>query len=129
MDNIKEAINRGFNLLAVSIIGLTGFSFLPEVFVEKDFPDKIDDGLLFVLGIAAMIWYRKSNNSHIRSVIPVVFIILALIIKIIGFIIEHDDPEALGDDIGGLILLILSTGLVIYQFKKTKKMLGSVGGN
>lgn len=123
MENIKEAINRGFNLLAVSIVGLSGFAFLPEVFVENDVPDKIDDALLFILGIIAMIWYRKSNNSKTRSIVPVVFVIIGLLVKILGIIIEHDDAEALGDDLGGLILMVLATGLVIFQYKKNRKML------
>ncbi|MGH7250013.1 MAG: hypothetical protein ACREGC_03495 [Minisyncoccia bacterium] len=126
MNNIKEAINRGFNLLAVSVVGLTGFAFLPEVFVEQDRIDKLDDALLFILGIVAMIWYRKSNNRHVRSIIPVIFMIIGLVIKVTGLIIELDDPEAFGDDIGGVILFILGTALVIYQYNKTKKLLDQV---
>ena len=126
MNNIKEVINRGFNLLAISIVGLASFAFLPEVFVEKDMPDKIDDTLLFILGIVAMFWYKKSNNSRIRSIIPVVFVLIGLVIKIIGIIIEHGDAEALGDDMGGLILFVGAITLMIFQYKKTKKILGEI---
>ncbi len=121
----QESVNRGFNLLATSIVGLTGFAFLPEVFVEKDMPDKIDDALLFILGIAAMFWYSRSNNRIARSVIPVVFVVLALVVKIGGLMIELDDPEAFGDDIGGLILLVLSVILIVYQYVKVPKLLNA----
>ena len=119
--NIQESINRGFNLLAVSIVSLAGFAFLPETFVENDIPDKIDDILLFIIGIIAMIWYRKSNNRYIHSVLPVVFIIVSLAVKACGLIIEIDDPEAFGDDIGGLILFVLGTGLILKQYASIKK--------
>ena len=74
---LYESINRGFNLLAVSIIGLSGFAFMPEIFGEHDWDDKADDILLFLLGIAAIIWYRK--NKFKSSMAPVVFVALALI--------------------------------------------------
>ena len=115
--NIQESINRGFNLLATSIVGIAGFAFLPETIIEKDVPDKIDDTLLFILAVSAIYWYNKSNNRYVRSSLPVAFVVTGLIIKTIGLIIEHDDPEALGDDAGGLILFVLSTALIIRQFK------------
>lgn len=121
--NIQESINRGFNLLSMSIIGLTGIAFLPEVFLEKDIPDKFDDLALFILAAIGVWWYTRSRNRFIRSAIPVTLVLLALVVKIIGIIIEHDDPDALGDDIGGLILLVSSSILVVYQYQKTKKLL------
>lgn len=121
--NLQESINRGFNLLAVSITGLAGFAFLPEVFVENDVPDKIDDALLFVLALVGMFWYRRSNNRYMRSVLPVALVVLGLVVKFGGLLVELDDPEAFGDDVGGLILFILGTGLVIHQYVKTGKML------
>ena len=115
---VQESINRGFNLLATSIVGLTGFAFLPEVFVEKDMPDKIDDALLFVFGIIAIAWYTHSTNRYLRTALPVMLVVLALLVKFGGLMIELDDPSAFGDDIGGLILLVLSTILVVRQYMK-----------
>lgn len=123
--NIKESLNRGFNLLAVSISGLAGFAFLPEVFVEKDMPDKVDDFLLFIIGIIAMSWYMRSNNRYARSAAPLIFIIISLVVKVAGLLIELDDPASFGDDIGGVILLVLSAFLIINQYKKTGRFLAS----
>lgn len=121
--NIKESINRGFNLLAVSVSSLSGFAFLPEAFVEQDIPDKIDDALIAIIGLLAIWWYTRSNNRYRRSILPVVLVSIAFIIKVIGLIIEIDDPEAFGDDIGGVILFAIATGLTIYQYQKNKKLL------
>jgi len=124
---LQESINRGFNLLATSIVGLAGFAFLPEVFFEKDVPDKIDDFALFILAIVAIAWYNKKENRYARNSLPLVLIGIALVVKIAGLIIEMDDAEAVGDDFGGVLLLLLSFGLVWKQYKKTKKLLAEAG--
>ena len=118
----QQAVNRGFNLLATSVASLAGFAFLPEAFFENDFPDKIDDILLFVIALVAMFWYNHSQNRYVRSFVPVLLVIAALVVKIIGIIIEHDDAQAVGDDFGGLILFVLATGLVVYQYIKSRKI-------
>ncbi len=123
MMNIREAINRGFNLLAIGIVGLAGFAFMPEIFLEKDWDDKIDDAMLLVIGLVGIIWYFTKNNRVSRSVLPTALVVAALAVKIMGVIIEHNDPDSLGDDIGGLILFLLATAFIIYQYKKTKKLL------
>ena len=120
---IQESINRSVNLLGTSINALAAFAFAPEMFVEQDPPDKIDDVLVFLIGLVAMWWYWKGGNSYKRSIAPVVFILLATVVKIAGLLIELDDPEAMGDDAGGVILFILASGLVIYQYLKAKKLL------
>lgn len=121
--NLKQSIARSYNLLAVSIIGLAGCSFLPEAGVEKDIPDKLDDLFLFIVGLAAMWWYSRADNKYARTAIPVVFIIVALAVKVIGLLIEINDPESFGDDIGGIIMLLLATGLIIRQYQTTGKLL------
>lgn len=121
--NAREAINRGFNLLCTAIVALSGFAFMPEVFLEKDMPDKVDDSSLFVLAIVAMTWYTHKNNRFTRSVVPVVLVGLALVAKIGAIIVELDDAEAVGDDFGGLILLVLALSFVGYQYWKNQKLL------
>ena len=120
---IKEAISRGLNLLGVSIVGLSGFAFMPEIFLENDVPDKIDDITLLVIGVAGIIWYLTKNNRYQRSIMPVVLVVLALLTKIGAIIIEHADKDAIGDDMGALVLFVLATILVVYQYKKNAKLL------
>lgn len=125
MNTISDALNRGFNLLSTSIVAIAGFAFAPEAILEKDAPDKIDDALLFALALVAMAWYAWSGKRTQRSIAPVVIMLIALIVKIGGLIVEMDDPEAMGDDAGGVILFLLATGLVIYQYVKTPKLSGA----
>lgn len=121
--NLKDSINRGFNLLGTSIVALAGFAFTAEIFLENDWPDKIDDITLLVLGVVAIIWYLSGKNKYMRSIMPVVLVALSLLAKIGAIIVEHDDKDAVGDDFGGLTLFVLATGLIIYQYFKTKKLL------
>lgn len=123
MMNLKASINRGFNLLGTAIVALAGFAFTAEIFLENDWPDKIDDIALLVLAIVGIIWYLYGKNKYMRSVMPVVLIVLSLLAKIMAVIIEHDDKDAVGDDFGGLTLFVLATIFIVYQYTKTKKLL------
>lgn len=125
MNTITDALNRGFNLLATSIVAVAGFAFAPEMFIENEMPDKADDVLLFILALVAIGWYGWSGKRTQRSIVPVVIMVIALIVKIGGLIIEIDDPDAMGDDAGGVILFFLATCLVIYQYFKIPKLTAS----
>lgn len=120
---ISETINRGFNLLGASLVALPGFAFVPEIFLEKDWDDKADDIGLLVIGIVGIMWYLTGNNRTGRSITPVVLVILALLVKAAAVFIEFRDKEAVGDDYGALILFVLATLFVIYQYVQTKKLL------
>lgn len=116
-----ELLNRTNNIIATTIVALAGFAFLPEVFIENDHADKIDDGLLFILGLIAIYWYKKGQNRFQRSVMPVVLVGLGLAIKILGAVIEFHDPESIGDDMGGLILFVIAFFLILWLYKKNDK--------
>lgn len=121
--NVQNALNRGFNLLATSIVGLAGFAFASEIFAEQDWDDKTDDILLLLLGIATIIWYATGRRRFERSVVPVIAVILGLVIKIGAVIVEFSDVNDVGDDMGGVALFALATILVLYQYNKTRRLL------
>ena len=122
MMTARDALNRGFNLLGVAIVSLAGFAFLPEVFLENDIPDKIDDGALFLLGLLGIVWYLRGTHRFSRSIMPVVLVGAALLVKIGALFIEFDDAASVGDDFGALILFVLSFFFVLYQYGKTKNL-------
>ncbi len=102
------------NYFTFSFLGIIGLTVLPEVFQENDLPDKIDDALLFILGLVGIWWYRK-HSTHGKANVSVIFLAIGLFIKIIGIIIEHADKEALGDDLGVGTALLLALILVAWQ--------------
>lgn len=117
----RELVNRTTNLLGTSLTAIAGFAFVPEIFLEQDRVDKIDDILLLIFGIAAIVWYKKAGNRFKRSIMPVVFTGLGLGAKILALLIEFRDKEAVGDDFGGLLVFLLSFIFLWYMYKKDNK--------
>lgn len=118
----RELWNRGNNLLAVGILGLAGFSFAPEFHLESEIPFKIDEGLLLLLGIAAIGWYLWGKNKWKHSIIPVVMVWTGLAIKIMGVIVEFKEKDDVGDDFGAVILFLFAGLLVTFLYIKAKKL-------
>jgi hypothetical protein len=118
----SEAINRTTNLLGTAIVALSGCAFVAEFFTEDEFTHKIDDGLLFLLGIGAIGWYTLGKNKYMRSIAPVLFVLAALLIKIIGLILESGDPADQGDEFGAIILFALSAGFIIWQYVSARRL-------
>lgn len=119
---VQEALNRSTNLVAAAVTGLAGFAFLPEAFIEDKIQYKIDDSLLFLLGLVGIIWYRTGNNSTKRSIAPVILVAAGLVIKIIGVMIEIKEKDDVGDDFGGLILFVLATIFIYWLYSRNKKL-------
>src|SRR5512146_1497239 len=120
--NLQESVNRSVNLLSVVIVGLAGFAFLPEIFLENEMPDKVDDIALLVIGLFGIWWYRKARNRFMRSALPVVLVVLALATKVGAVLVEFGDKESVGDDFGALILFTLAVGLVVYLYRTATRL-------
>lgn len=117
---IEDAWNRGNNLVSIAVVALAGFAFAPELILEPEWQFKVDDILLLVLGIGAIAWYKK--NSFRRTIVPVLFVLVGLIIKVCAIVIEIKDKEDVGDDFGGLVLFICATVFVLYlHFRRQPK--------
>jgi hypothetical protein len=116
--NISQSVNRSVNLVGATIAGLSGFAFGPEAIIEPEVIDKVDDTLILIVGIAAIVWYLRNANRYARSVMPIVFVAICLVLKIFAVIVEIADPEDVGDDFGGLILFTLGTALVAFLYSR-----------
>ena len=117
-----EAINRAYNLLGVAIVALQGFAFAPVFFVEDELTHKLDEGLLFLLGIGAIVWYLIGKNKFSRSLVPILLVAAALVIKLIAFFLEAGDAADLGDEFGAIVLFALGAGLLTWQYVNTKRL-------
>jgi hypothetical protein len=99
------AINRGYNLMITAFLALGGLAFGTVVTEETDFPDKVDDIGFLLLGIIAVIWYLTSPKDR-RSIVPVILAAVAVVVQIVGVVLESGDEKAFGDNIGGMFLFI-----------------------
>lgn len=115
---LTDSVNRGYNLMICALLGLPGLALGTVLIAEPELNDKIDDTGLLVTGIIAVIWYLVGRNRFSRSVVPVVLVCVALTAQIVGVLIERDDKEAFGDNIGGSLLYVGLLLLSIVQYRK-----------
>lgn len=104
--NFAEAINRSLNLVAATALGITALAFGSDLFAEAESIDKVDDTLLAVVGLIAVIWYFTGRHWATRSSVPVILAALALAVQAMGVVLEIGDPNAVGDDIPGMIVYV-----------------------
>jgi FtsH-binding integral membrane protein len=117
MITVRDALNRGYNLLGVGIIVLSGLSFFSGLPAEIDHPvHAVDEILLAVLALVALIWYLSGRNKFSRTVLPIVFAVVALAIKVLGVILEASDPQDVGDEFGALVLFVALIILLVWQY-------------
>ena len=114
--------NRGNNLAIVAFLGAVALGVLGEVIMEKELIDKLDDALIVILGIIAIVWYLKKNNKFKFSYTPFILISLTFLIKVIALIIEFDDKESVGDEFGLLLPLLAMVIIAWVLLSKSKKM-------
>ena len=101
----KDAINRGYNLMITAFLALGGLAFGTVITEESDLADKIDDAGFLILGIVAVIWYLTSKKN-LRSIVPIILAAVAVVVQIVGVVLENGDEKAFGDNIGGIFLWI-----------------------
>lgn len=122
---IQNAINRGYNLLACTALALAGLAFGTVVFEEADLLDKVDDIGFLVIGAVAIIWYLVSHNRFKRSVVPLGLSGIAIIVQVVGLVVEKDDPASFGDNIGGMWLFVPLFVVLIAQFFLNRRHLAA----
>ena len=120
---LQNAINRGYNLLACTALALAGLAFGTVVFEEADLLDKVDDIGFLVIGAAAVIWYLLGRNRFKRSVVPIVLSGIAIIVQVVGLVLEKDNAASFGDNIGGMWLFVPLFVVLIVQFYLNRRHL------
>jgi hypothetical protein len=111
---IKEAINRGNNLLMVFFLALVGVAVFTGLFGEPDVADKLDDALYGVLAVVGVVWYLVGNNRYRYSWMPFGLLAVAFLGKVAGQVIENADPNAAGDELP--VLIIKGLTLIVGGF-------------
>jgi uncharacterized membrane protein YGL010W len=122
---LQNAINRGYNLLACTALALAALAFGTVVFEEADLLDKVDDIGFLAIGAVAVMWYLFGHNRFKRSVAPIVFSGIAVIVQILGLVLEKDDPASFGDNIGGIWLFVPLFVILVVQFNLNRRHLNA----
>ncbi len=119
---VLEAINRGNNLLAVALMSITSATLIERLIGEDDMIDKIDEAIIILLGVTALIWYLSQNNRFKRSFVPLGILIGAALVQIGGLVAEIGDPAAAGDDYGLVIFFVLAVILNSVIYYRTRQL-------
>jgi hypothetical protein len=119
---IDAVANRGLNLLATSLLVLGGLTFGAVFFQETDPSDKLDDGGFLFIAMLALVWYLLSGNRFARSMVPVLIAGVAVVVQVLGLVLERDDPKAFGDNVGGALYFGVTLILVVVQFRRTRNL-------
>jgi hypothetical protein len=114
---------RGYNLMAVALLFLGGLAFGTLVFTEDDVADRIDGGGLLLVGVGAVVWYLVGANRFRLTRRPVALAVAAVLLQVIGVIVERSDSSELGDNIGGMILYVPLLSLLFMQYSRTRDIL------
>ena len=108
-DGSRDLVNRGNNLLAVGLLATIGIGIVTEVAREDELLHKVDDALLFALGIGALVWYFAGRNRFKRSLLPLGLLLAGMVVKgVAAFALEAGDRADVGDDIGVLTVFIVA---------------------
>lgn len=130
---IREALNRGYNLVGTALVAISGFAFFPQTFAEDELTHKLDEGGLFLLAIGALIWYFVGHNKVSRTIVPVLFAAAALVVKLLAFFfLEAGDATDVGDEFAPLLLFVLALGFLIWQYirlrrREEQELVGAAG--
>lgn len=122
----EQARNRGFNLMLVAFVLLTGLAFATGGLRENDLSDKLDDLGLLTIGIILLVWYLMGQHRFSRSWIPVVLVLLTVPVQIFGLVNEFSDKEAVGNDIGGMFIYPPLAVFTLWQFLRPPTVQGEV---
>lgn len=120
---VRDALNRGYNLVGTAIVAISGFAFSEEFFYEDELTQKLDEGVLFLLALGAIVWYFIGNNKFSRTIVPLLFTGAALIMKLLAFLfLEAGDSADLGDEFVALLLFVIAFGFLIWQYVGLRRM-------
>jgi uncharacterized membrane protein YadS len=127
MITVRDALNRGYNLFGVGIVAISGLSFFADLPAEIDQPSHIvDEILLAVLALVAFIWYLSGRNKYSYTVMPIVFAVLGLAIKVLGLFLEFSDPADRGDEFGALVLFVVLIITLVWQYVASRHLAARV---
>lgn len=123
---VREATNRGNNMLMVGYLAITASAIIERLIGEDDMVDRIDEAVIILLAIAGLVWYFSQRNRYQHSFAPLALFIATFVVQTGGLMAEIGDPAAAGDDYGLVIAYAIGlvVSIVIYARSRERAVLG-----
>jgi uncharacterized membrane protein YjjP (DUF1212 family) len=119
---VREATNRGNNMLMVGYMAITAAAIVERLIGEDDMVDQIDEAVIILLAIAGLVWYFSRRNRYQHSFAPLALFVATFVVQAGGLMAEISDPAAAGDDFGLAIAYAIGliVSIVIYARSREK---------
>ncbi len=117
-NSIREAMNRGNNLLIVVFMALMTIGVIAHQFSEDELLDRVDDFIFIILGIVTVAWYFRGRNRYKSSLLLFSILVLAVIDKVLALLNEVNDSNAIFDEYAiGVVLVFITilSGIIILR--------------
>ena len=112
---VEQAVNRGANLLGVTLLVVEAATLISVIFIEDEWIDRIDDLVILALAVVGIAWYRYGSNRFHRSLVPLALLLAGLVTHVASISLELDDPKAIGDDILSVQYFLFAVIFVAWQ--------------
>ena len=114
---VDEANNRGWNFAVAAFLGALAIGMLTAIPTEDEFSHKLDEIVIPIVVAAFVAWYFLGRNKFSRSLVPLGAVAVVLVLKAIAlFVLEFNDKEDRGDDIGICVVLVAFIVIAAWSY-------------
>jgi hypothetical protein len=116
---VREATNHSNNQLMVGFLAITSTMAFVGLVAELNLFQRLDDGLIFLLAVAAAIWYFGGRHRYQRSFTPLALLIASFVLKVISTFMESSTPTDL-DDFPLMIALFIGLIISVVMYVRSR---------
>jgi hypothetical protein len=118
---IDEALNRGLNFFGVATLAILATSTIHGVELPYSTAHRIAEIAFGLSAASSIAWYLSGRNRYRRSVVPLIFMIFALLAKLGGALGGYGQIIPVGADLGIAFLLVVTMAVWVWQFWAVRK--------
>jgi hypothetical protein len=112
---VREATIHGNNQLMVGFLAILSLVALEGLITELNLLQRLDDGIIFLIAIAAAIWYFGGSHRYQRSFVPLALLIASFVVKLASMPMESSNPIDIDDfPLAFALLVALIISIVMY---------------
>lgn len=112
---VREALNRGVNFFAVATLAILATTIVHGLSLPR-WGHRASEITFGGMAAGAIVWYATANHRYQRSFVPLMFVLLAALVKCGGIIMTFGGFVAGGPDFGIMLLLLEVWVVGVWQF-------------